>query len=38
MPRCTRWSNAHRRIELVAMLAEEGRFDFDAVERAWGGR
>ena len=30
--------DAHRRIELVAMLAEEGRFDFDAVERAWGGR
>ena len=30
--------DAHRRIELVAMLAEEGRFDSDAVERAWGGR
>ncbi|HZM37589.1 MAG TPA: hypothetical protein VFB94_00670 [Acidimicrobiales bacterium] len=29
--------NAHRRLELVAMLSEEGRFDFDAAERAWGG-
>ena len=29
--------NAHRRLELVAMLGEEGRFDFGAAERAWGG-
>jgi hypothetical protein len=27
--------NARRRLELVAMLSEEGRFDFDAAERAW---
>jgi Arc/MetJ family transcription regulator len=29
--------NAKRRLELVALLSEEGRFDFDAVEGAWGG-
>jgi Arc/MetJ family transcription regulator len=29
--------NAQRRLELVAMLGETGRFDFDAAERAWGG-
>ena len=29
--------NARRRLELVALLGEEGRFDFDAAERAWGG-
>ena len=29
--------DAHRRLELVAMLGEEGRFDFEAAERAWGG-
>ncbi len=29
--------NAKRRLELVALLAEEGRFDFDASENAWGG-
>jgi Arc/MetJ family transcription regulator len=29
--------NAHRRLELVALLSEEGRFDFEAAERAWGG-
>jgi Arc/MetJ family transcription regulator len=27
---------AKRRLELVAMLSEEGRFDFDRVEQAWG--
>ena len=30
--------NARRRLEVVALLAEEGRFDFEAAERAWGGR
>jgi len=29
--------NAKRRLELVALLSEEGRFEFDAVEGAWGG-
>lgn len=29
--------NARRRLELMALLSEPGRFDFDAVERAWGG-
>jgi Arc/MetJ family transcription regulator len=29
--------NSRRRLELVALLAEEGRFDFGAVDRAWGG-
>ncbi|MCY3951103.1 MAG: hypothetical protein OXG69_00985 [bacterium] len=29
--------NARRRLEVVALLAEEGRFDFGAAERAWGG-
>ncbi len=29
--------NARRRLEVVALLAEEGRFDFEAAERAWGG-
>lgn len=29
--------NAKRRLELIALLSEEGRFDFDAGERAWGG-
>lgn len=28
--------HAKRRLELIALLAEEGRFDFDAGERAWG--
>ncbi|MYE64781.1 MAG: hypothetical protein F4231_02510 [Acidimicrobiaceae bacterium] len=27
--------NARRRLELVALLSEPGRFDFDAVEGAW---
>lgn len=29
--------NARRRLELMAMLSEPGRFDFDAAENAWGG-
>lgn len=29
--------NSRRRLELVALLSEEGRFDFAAAERAWGG-
>lgn len=29
--------NSRRRLELVALLSEEGRFDFEAAERAWGG-
>ena len=29
--------NARRRLELMALLAEPGRFDFDAAEEAWGG-
>lgn len=29
--------NAKRRLELIALLSEEGRFDLDAGERAWGG-
>ena len=29
--------NARRRLEVVALLSEEGRFDFEAAERAWGG-
>jgi len=29
--------NAKRRLELVALLSEEGRFDFDAAASAWGG-
>jgi len=28
--------NAKRRLELVALLSEPGRFDFEAVEQAWG--
>lgn len=28
--------NAKRRLELVALLSEEGRFDFEAAENAWG--
>lgn len=28
--------HAKRRLELVALLSQEGRFDFDLVERAWG--
>ena len=29
--------NARRRLELVAMFAEPGRFDLSAAENAWGG-
>jgi Arc/MetJ family transcription regulator len=29
--------NARRRLELVALLSEECRFDFETAERAWGG-
>ena len=29
--------NARRRLELVALLSEEGRFEFDAIDTAWGG-
>ena len=28
--------NAKRRLELIALLSEEGRFDFDAAAAAWG--
>jgi len=28
--------HAKRRLELVALLGDEGRFDFAAAERAWG--
>ena len=28
--------NARRRLELMAMLSEPGRFDFDAAEDPWG--
>ena len=28
---------AKRRLELVALLSSEGRFDFGAAEQAWGG-
>jgi Arc/MetJ family transcription regulator len=29
--------NAKKRLELIALLGESGRFEFDAVARAWGG-
>lgn len=29
--------NAKRRLELVVMLGEPGRFDFQAAKEAWGG-
>lgn len=29
--------NRRHRLEVVALLGEEGRFDFEVVERAWGG-
>ena len=29
--------NAKRRLELIALLSEEGRFDFDTMTSAWGG-
>lgn len=28
---------AKRRLEVLELFGEEGRFDFDAAERAWGG-
>jgi Arc/MetJ family transcription regulator len=28
--------HAKRRLELVALLSQEGRFDFDLAEQAWG--
>ena len=28
--------DAKRRIELVALLSQEGRFDFDLAQQAWG--
>jgi Arc/MetJ family transcription regulator len=28
---------AQQRLELVDLLSEDGRFDFDAAQRAWGG-
>jgi Arc/MetJ family transcription regulator len=28
--------HARRRIELVALLSQDGRFDFDLVQQAWG--
>jgi Arc/MetJ family transcription regulator len=28
--------HAKRRLELIALLSEEGRFDFAAAEMAWG--
>lgn len=28
--------HARRRLELVTLLGQEGRFDFEAAERAWG--
>lgn len=29
--------HAKRRLELVALLSDEGRFDFEAAKAAWGG-
>jgi Arc/MetJ family transcription regulator len=29
--------HAKRRLELVALLSQDGRFDFAATEQAWGG-
>ncbi len=29
--------HAKRRLELIALLSEEGRFDFRVAEDAWGG-
>lgn len=28
--------HAKRRLELIALLSQEGRFDFQAAEHAWG--
>ena len=29
--------HARHRLEVLELFGEEGRFDFDAAERAWGG-
>jgi Arc/MetJ family transcription regulator len=29
--------NARKRLELIDLLGQDGRFDFDAIDRAWGG-
>ena len=29
--------NARRRLELIALLGQEGRFDFQAADHGWGG-
>ena len=29
--------NARRRLELIALLSEPGRYDFDAIDRVWSG-
>ncbi len=29
--------DAKKRLELIALFAEPGRFDFEVAERAWGG-
>ena len=29
--------NARRRLEVMALLSKEGRFDFEAAERSWSG-
>lgn len=29
--------NAKRRLELIALLQDPGRFDLDAIDGAWGG-
>jgi Arc/MetJ family transcription regulator len=29
--------HAKRRLELIALLSDESRFDFDKIDRAWGG-
>jgi len=28
--------HAKRRLELIALLSEDGRFDFEAADQAWG--
>jgi hypothetical protein len=30
--------NAKKRLELIELLSDSTRFDFSAVDRAWGGR
>lgn len=29
--------HAKRRLELIALFSQDGRFDFDAADQAWGG-